>query len=109
MVSAYYAHTPAFSIPADDEALRANAIGVIRNVFPECASDVMFVHVIRWPAGIAQFPAGRLTEMVTLRSKLAGWDAPIDFCGDYLDGVSSEGALCTGEQAAERVMTRVAH
>jgi predicted NAD/FAD-dependent oxidoreductase len=33
---------------------------------------------------------------------LAEWNEPFDLCGDYLDGLSSEGALRTGEEAAER-------
>jgi hypothetical protein len=31
---------------------------------------------------------------------------PFDLCGDYLDGLSSEGALRTGEEAAERLAHR---
>jgi hypothetical protein len=45
--------------------------------------------------------------MATLRGKLAKWNTPLDFCGDYLDGLSSEGALCTGEQAADRMAARL--
>jgi predicted NAD/FAD-dependent oxidoreductase len=45
--------------------------------------------------------------MAVLRKQLAVWAAPFDLCGDYLDGLSSEGALRTGEEAAERTASRL--
>ena len=108
MVSIYYKQTPTFPVIASsDDALRASAIQLMRKTFPDIAHDILFVHLVRWPAGIALFPPGRLTEMAALRTKLAAWDVPLDFCGDYLDGISSEGALCTGEQAADRMVSRL--
>ena len=108
MISIYYKQTPTFPVIASsDDALRTSAIQLMRRTFPDIANDILFVHLVRWPAGIALFPAGRLTEMATLRSKLAEWNTPLDFCGDYLDGLSSEGALCTGEQAADRMVARL--
>jgi oxygen-dependent protoporphyrinogen oxidase len=108
MISIYYKQTPTFPVIASsDDALRTSAIQLMRKTFPDIAKDILFVHLVRWPVGIALFPAGRLTEMAALRTKLAAWDAPVDFCGDYLDGLSSEGALCTGEQAADRMVSRL--
>jgi oxygen-dependent protoporphyrinogen oxidase len=108
MVSIYYKQTPTFPVIAScDDALRTSAIQLMRKTFPDIAKDILFVHLVRWPVGIALFPAGRLTEMAALRTKLAAWDVPLDFCGDYLDGLSSEGALCTGEQAADRMVSRL--
>jgi oxygen-dependent protoporphyrinogen oxidase len=108
MISIYYKQTPTFPVIASsDDALRTSAIQLMRKTFPDIAKDILFVHLVRWPVGIALFPAGRLTEMAALRTKLAAWDVPFDFCGDYLDGLSSEGALCTGEQAADRMVSRL--
>ena len=45
--------------------------------------------------------------MTALRQQLAAWTAPLDLCGDYLDGLSSEGALRTGEEAADRIAKKL--
>ncbi|HEV2860027.1 MAG TPA: NAD(P)/FAD-dependent oxidoreductase [Pyrinomonadaceae bacterium] len=109
MVSVYFTDTPGFRcLEAPDEELRRRAVELVERTFPESAGETMFVHLVRWETGIALFPKGRLTEVVGLRRRLAGWDAPLDLCGDYLDGLSSEGALRTGEQAADRLAARLA-
>jgi predicted NAD/FAD-dependent oxidoreductase len=46
--------------------------------------------------------------MTALRKQLATWTSPFELCGDYLDGLSSEGALRTGEEAAERTTAKLA-
>jgi len=63
--------------------------------------------LVKWNIAIAQFPPGRLREMTALRNRLAAWNAPFDLSGDYLDGISSEGALRTGEQAADRLANKL--
>ncbi|HMF09423.1 MAG TPA: FAD-dependent oxidoreductase [Thermoanaerobaculia bacterium] len=108
MVSVYFVPTSGWSpLAASDAELSARASAVVDETFPECRGKVLFVHLIRWESAVALFPPGRLTEMTVLRRRLTRWDAPIDFCGDYLDGLSSEGALATGEQAAERLAARL--
>lgn len=94
-------------LEADEEGLKEQASEIVEQTFPECRGKVLFVHLVRWNIGIAQFPPGRLREMTTLRKRLAEWKEPFDLCGDYLDGLSSEGALRTGEEAAERVAMRL--
>ena len=94
-------------LEADDGLLKQQASEIVERTFPECRGKVLFVHLVRWNAGIAQFPPGRLREMTALRKRLAEWNEPFDLCGDYLDGLSSEGALRTGEEAGERVATRL--
>jgi oxygen-dependent protoporphyrinogen oxidase len=89
-------------LDAGDESLKQQASAVVEQNFPECRGKVLFVHLVRWNIGIAQFPPGRLREMTALRKQLAAWTTPFDLCGDYLDGLSSEGALRTGEEAADR-------
>jgi oxygen-dependent protoporphyrinogen oxidase len=108
MVAVHLLHTPDFPcLDFDDEDLRARGVAVVRHTFPEVGDAVLFAHVVRWPIAIAQFPAGRVIEMAQLRRKLSGWDAPLDFCGDYLDGPATECALNTGEQAADRLVARL--
>jgi oxygen-dependent protoporphyrinogen oxidase len=108
MVSVYFVDAPGFRcVEASDDALRERALRVVRATFPESASSVELVHLIRWPTGIAQFPKGRLTDVVRVREQLAAWDAPIDVAGDWLDGVASESAIRTGQQAAERIASRL--
>jgi protoporphyrinogen/coproporphyrinogen III oxidase len=94
-------------LDSSDESLKQQASEVIEQNFPECRGKVLFVHLIRWNIGIAQFPPGRLREMTALREQLAHSNAPFELAGDYLDGLSSEGALCTGEEAAERLATKL--
>jgi oxygen-dependent protoporphyrinogen oxidase len=109
MVSVFMWDTPEFRpTEADDGALEARAVEAVRRAFPDAAGQEMFVHPVRWPAGICRFPAGRITEMIGLRRQLAESDLPFDLCGDYLDGLASEGALRTGEQAADRTADRLA-
>jgi oxygen-dependent protoporphyrinogen oxidase len=94
-------------LDADDQSLKQQASDIVEQNFPECRGKVLFVHLVRWNIGIAQFPPGRLREMTALRKQLAAWNSPFDLCGDYLDGLSSEGALRTGEQAAERTAAKL--
>lgn len=108
MVSVYFTDTEAFHcLEQADATLQARAVEVVEQTFPDVAKQTTFVHLIRWPTGIAMFPAGRLTEMTEIRRRLVDWSGPIDLCGDYFDGLSSEGALRTGEQAAERLASRL--
>jgi predicted NAD/FAD-dependent oxidoreductase len=48
-----------------------------------------------------------LREMAALRKRLAASDSPFELCGEYLDGLSSEGALRTGEESAERLVEKL--
>jgi len=95
-------------LDATDESLKQQASDVVEQTFPECRGKVLFVHLVRWNVGIAQFPPGRLREMTALRKQLATWRSPFELCGDYLDGLSSEGALRTGEEAADRTAAKLA-
>jgi oxygen-dependent protoporphyrinogen oxidase len=109
MVSVYFTDTPAFHcLEQSDADLESRAVQVVEQTFPDVANTTLFVHIIRWETGIAVFPVGRLTQMTKIRRQLAQWDGPVDLCGDYLDGLSSEGALRTGQQAAERLAQRLA-
>jgi hypothetical protein len=45
--------------------------------------------------------------MNMFRKRFATWNSPFDLCGDYLDGLSSEGALKTVEEAAEQTARKL--
>jgi protoporphyrinogen/coproporphyrinogen III oxidase len=108
MASVFLWNAPEFRrLDADDESVKKQASEIVERTFPECRGKVLFVHLVRWNIGIAQFPPGRLREMTALRKRLAAWNSPFDLCGDYLDGLSSEGALRTGEEAADRIATKL--
>jgi oxygen-dependent protoporphyrinogen oxidase len=107
MVSVYFVDTPSFRcLDASDAELRDKALRVVTRAFPEVAGSNEFVHLIRWPEAIAQFPKGRLTELVALRKRLASWNVPVALAGDWLDGVGSESAVQMGLRAADQVARR---
>lgn len=109
MAGVFLWNTPEFRrLDADDESVKQQAADIVERTFPECRGRVLFVHLVRWNIGIAQFPPGRLREMSALRKRLAAFELPFELCGDYLDGLSSEGALRTGEEAADRLADRLA-
>ena len=109
MAGVFLWNTPEFCrLDANDESVKQQACEIVEQTFPECRGKVLFVHLVRWNIGIAQFPPGRLREMTALRKRLAAWDFPFDLCGDYLDGLSSEGALRTGEESADRMAVKLA-
>ena len=107
MVSLYFYPCPTGGYQTMNDAdLRTVALKLLEATFPEVADTSIFVHILRWENGIARFPPGRMTEMVRLREGLKTFDGPFEFCGDYWDGIASESALRTGEQAADRLMDR---
>lgn len=89
-----------------DEEVKQRAEEIVRERFPECKDAIIGTHVIRWNPGIAHFAPGRLTKMCRLRKQMREWELPIQLCGDYLDGIASESALATGEQAAVNILKR---
>ena len=92
---------------ASDGDLHTRAEKFIAEQFPESRGAISFIHLVRWSTGIAFFPPRVITGMVEIRKRLAAWEMPMDFCGDYLDGIASEAALRTGEQAAERLADKL--
>lgn len=105
MASIYFWDEPGKAVSSNtDEEIKQRAIEITKKCFPECSDKIDGVHVLRWKEGIVQFPAGRLKQMCMLRKQMAGWDLPVQLCGDYLDGIASESALVTGQEAAMNVI-----
>jgi protoporphyrinogen oxidase len=108
MVSVYFVDTPTFRCDAaGDHDLRERALRVVARTFPGSSGAVEFVHLIRRGTGVARFPKGRPTELARLRAGLDACDARIDLAGDWLDGIASESAVQTGQQAADRIAVRL--
>ena len=108
MVSVYFVDSPTFAcMAACDATLREKATNMVRRLFPESADSIEFTHLIRWPAAIAKFPKGRVTQLATLERQLAQWHGCVDLAGDWLDGVASESAVQTGFRAADRIAHRL--
>lgn len=108
MVSVYFVNAPGFDcVDASDAELTRRAMEVLESRFPGLGNEVELVHRVSWPTGIALFPVGRIREMSAVRRRLASWSEPVDVAGDWLDGVASESALRTGEQAADRLAARM--
>jgi oxygen-dependent protoporphyrinogen oxidase len=108
MVSVYFVNARGFDcVDASDAELTGRAMKILESRFPGLGKEVELVHRVSWPNGIALFPVGRIREMSAVRQRLARWDEPVDVAGDWLDGVASESALRTGEQAADRLAARL--
>jgi oxygen-dependent protoporphyrinogen oxidase len=108
MVSVYFVNAPGFDcVDATDPELTERAMTIMESRFPGMRNEVELVHRVSWLNGIALFPVGRLREMSAVRRRLASWNEPVDIAGDWLDGVASESALRTGEQAADRLAARL--
>lgn len=89
-----------------DDEIKARAAAIVKKHFPECANEITGTHVLRWKEGICHFAPGRLTQMSALREEMKSWKLPVQLAGDYLDGIASESALGTGEQAAQNILDR---
>jgi oxygen-dependent protoporphyrinogen oxidase len=108
MVSVYFVNAPGFDcVDSSDAELTRRAMELVESRFPGLGKEVELVHRVTWPTGIALFPVGRIREMAAVRQRLATWNEPVDVAGDWLDGVASESALRTGEQAADRLAARM--
>ena len=92
-----------------DDEVKQRAEEIVRTRFPECSNAIIGTHIVRWNPGIAHFAPGRLTQMCALRKQMREWNLPIQLCGDYLDGIASESALATGEEAAENLLRQQAY
>ncbi len=87
----------------DDGAVEEEAGRAMQLCLPGMINQVLFRHHVKWDEGIAYFPVGRISEVSSLRNEMKTWQIPLQFCGDYLDGLSCEGALKTGFEAAENI------
>lgn len=76
----------------------------LQSCLPNETQHIEFSHLIKWDTGIAHFPVGRLRETGEFRKEMQTWNLPVQLCGDYLDGLSCEGALQTGIEAGNNLI-----
>jgi protoporphyrinogen/coproporphyrinogen III oxidase len=94
--------TPAASkSTTDDDKLAARLEADFRQVHPELALDIAARRPMRWPIFVPWYPMGRAKELAGFRTTLA--PGPVQLAGDYLYGPLMEGAVRSGEAAADRM------
>ena len=89
---------------ASTEELESMAISILNDLEITHPKGVEFTHFASWKRALARFPTGRIQQLAKVRAILERADSPLQFCGDYLDGLSCEGALQTGYVAAENIV-----
>lgn len=88
-----------------DESIIAKARADTLKVHPELSGRLGETLVYRWPEKVPTFRPGYLTALAAFRRDTQ--ENPVYFCGDYLAGPSTGGALYAGWDCAERVLTEI--
>ncbi|NJN18865.1 MAG: FAD-dependent oxidoreductase [Oscillochloris sp.] len=88
----------------DNDRLAALMLSELRRLLPAYyPGDPLFRQVSRWPEALPEFDVGhfaRLQHFAEGAIELPG----LTFAGDYVGGPFIEGAIVSGEQAAERLL-----
>lgn len=80
----------------------------LQRAFPRLGSSVTRARVYRWEHGQPVFPPHYLGKLAAFRGGGIEGDAPLALAGDYLLFPAVEGAVSTGDDAAVRLMDRLA-
>jgi len=92
----------------DDAVLAAAMLAELRRLAPryDPGDRAAFQRVSRWAEALPEFDVGHFRR---LQRFAAGEieEGPLVFAGDYLGGPFVEGAILSGEQAAERLLGRL--
>lgn len=80
----------------------------IRMALPDVDSAIARARVYRWPRAQPIFFPGHLARTAKYRTEEVEGDSRIALAGDYLRFPAIEGAVATGEEAAERIVGRLA-
>jgi protoporphyrinogen/coproporphyrinogen III oxidase len=80
------------------------ALPVIDRILPGAANSVEFAHVQRWRPAVVMSRPGTYRELARFT---AATDpaARVQLCGDYLSASTTHASLCSGERAAERIIS----
>ncbi len=88
-----------------DESIIARSRADALKVHPELNGRLGETLVYRWPEKVPTFRPGYLTALAAFRRDMQ--EKPVYFCGDYLAGPSTGGALYAGWDCAERVLAEM--
>lgn len=85
-----------------DESIIAKSKADTLKVFPQLEGKLGDTLVYRWPEKVPTFRPGYLGALAEFRADMQ--EKPVYFCGDYLAGPSTGGALYAGWDCAERLL-----
>jgi protoporphyrinogen oxidase len=88
-----------------DESIIAKSKTDTLEVFPQLEGKLGGTLVYRWPEKVPTFRPGYLSALAEFRREMQ--ENPVYFCGDYLAGPSTGGALYAGWDCADRVLAGI--
>jgi protoporphyrinogen/coproporphyrinogen III oxidase len=92
----------------DDEALQVRILEELQRLAPTYhpGKAIDFQQLYRWPEALPEFDVGHFDRLQRFATGEIEWGS-IVFAGDYLGGPFVEGAISSGEQAADRLIIRL--
>lgn len=88
---------------SDGEIVDA-AIPAIDRLLPGVARTIEFAHVQRWRPAVVMSKPGTYRDLARFTAA-TDTAARVQLCGDYLSASTTHASLCSGERAAERLLT----
>jgi len=88
---------------SDGEIVEA-ALPAIDRLLPGVARTVEFAHVTRWRPAVVMSRPGTYRDLARF-SAATDVTTRVQLCGDYLSASTTHASLCSGERAAERLLT----
>ncbi len=88
---------------SDGEIVDA-ALPSLERLLPGVAGSVEFAHVQRWRPAVVMSKPGTYKDLARF-SAATDETARVQLCGDYLSASTTHASLCSGERAAERLLT----
>ena len=88
----------------DDADIVAEAIPAIDRILPGVAGQVEFTRVQRWRPAVVMSRPGTYRDLARFTAA-TDTTARVQLCGDYLSASTTHASLCSGERAAERIIT----
>lgn len=80
----------------------------VERAFPGVSDSIVRARVYRWPAGSPVFYPGYFSHLGAFGNGEVEANGPLAIAGDYLYSPSVEGAVVSGERAAQRIIRRLA-
>jgi oxygen-dependent protoporphyrinogen oxidase len=80
------------------------AIPAIDRLLPGVANSVEFTHVTRWRPAVVMSRPGTYRDLARF-SAATDTSSRVQLCGDYLSASTTNASLCSGERAAERLLS----